>query len=833
MKKSKLLLMSYAGLAATLVLSACGPKKPKADTFTYRVYATALASNWNPHSWETNADSGVLGYLSEGFVSLAPKDTKNGVYQWVYDMATSITDVTRTSPQSLVKYLGLSADDADEFVDGLSDEDPGRLVYQIKLRPGLVWEDGTPINADSFIKSGELMLDPAMKNYRANLYISGESAIAGGLEYYNQGSRVFLDNYLVGLVGSEEDLVLKNGVFVQKTGDFGVYIALNEGLNYLDGYSLKDYVDSYGEAVFDMDVWAELLTKVKTGNEEDAFRLTLTEENLALFKSFLDNSTEWGETGDYWVSYAFVEKEFGAKTFDQVGLEKVDDLTFNYVMANPIDESQAFVSFSSTWLVHEAKYNQFKDTTGSLVTTKYGTKVDNTVSYGPYKLSSLQTDKQMVLVRNEKWHGYTKVDGVITSTTDFEVDGKKVKQYQADTVIIDKLTDEAAKQKFLSGELSEYAPTASELSDYTLSDALYQVDETYTMSLFFNTNLDALKGMDKNEQNQNSVVLSNKSFRKAFSLSIDRAELVTKTAAYKPAYSLMNNLYYYDVWNDPTSSYRRSEPAMQAITNLYGVEYGEDKAYKTLEEAYSSITGYNLTEAKLLMKEAHDALVADGIYVSGQPIKIRVAFKKGALESDDQAQIALLNKYINNAVQGSGFGAVTLEGVGGIEDRYAAVPAGKFAIGYGAWGGAAFYPFRNMQVYTDPDQYDINEAANWDPKTESLTITFEHDGETFTDKMTWQAWGNALTGSGKYALESNEFKLKVTAFMEEKFLDMYFRIPLAGSTASFLLSFQVSYITEEYNIMYDFGGFRLMEFNYSDAAWANFIKQNGGRIDYK
>lgn len=291
----------------------------------------------------------------------------------------------------------------------------------------------------------------------------------------------------------------------------------------------------------------------------------------------------------------------------------------------------------------------------------------------------------------------------------------------------------------------------------------------------------------------------------------------------------MNNLYHYDVWNDPQSSYRRSDPAMQAITNLYGVEYGPDKAYKTLEEAYNSINGYNLTEAKLLMKQAHDDLVAADLIDAGANIKIRVAYKKGALESDDFAQISLLNKYLNSAVQGSGFGTVQLEGVGNLEDRYGAVPAGKFAIGYGAWGGAAFYPFRNMQVYTDPDQYSLNEAANWDPTKETLTI--EVGGEDVT--MTWQDWGGALTGRGEFANADNETKLMITAILEEKFLDKYYRIPLAGSTSSFLLSFQVSYITEEYNIMYDFGGFRLMKFNYTDVQWADFVKQNGGRIDYK
>ena len=95
----------------------------------------------------------------------------------------------------------------------------------------------------------------------------------------------------------------------------------------------------------------------------------------------------------------------------------------------------------------QAVYDQHKDASGVLTVSKYGTKVENTMSYGPYKLASLQTDKQMVFERNENWWGYKNDKGVISSTSNFEVDGKVQRQYQADTVIIDKLTDEAAKQK--------------------------------------------------------------------------------------------------------------------------------------------------------------------------------------------------------------------------------------------------------------------------------------------------------------------------------------------------------------------------------------------------
>ena len=202
---------------------------------------------------------------------------------------------------------------------------------------------------------------------------------------------------------------------------------------------------------------------------------------------------------------------------------------------------------------------------------------------------------------------------------------------------------------------------------------------------------------------------------------------------------------------------------------------------------------------------------------------------RGSIDSAENNQMTLINKYINAAVEGSGFGPITLECVGNINDRYGAVPAGEFAIGYGAWGGAAFYPFRNMQVYCDPDQYSINEAADWDPKTETLTI--EIDGEPVT--MTWQAWSGALVGSGPYAGADFETKLNVLSKMEQDYLAKYYRIPLAGSTTCQLLAFKCSYYTEDYNIMYDFGGLRLLQFHYNDAEWAEFVASQNGELNYE
>ncbi|MBQ9729379.1 MAG: hypothetical protein IJV80_01045, partial [Clostridia bacterium] len=363
---------------------------------------------------------------------------------------------------------------------------------------------------------------------------------------------------------------------------------------------------------------------------------------------------------------------------------------------------------------------------------------------------------------------------------------------------------------------------------YKTSDRLLQADETYTMSFFFNSNVNSLKNMDANKGNKNSVVLSNPSFRKAFSLAVDRTDYAAATPGWKPTYALMNDVYYYNVFEDPKSVYRNTPQAMQAICNLYGVEYGEDQPYKTLEEGYRSVTGYNLTEARHLMKTACGELISSGLYGAGQEIKINVAWAKGELTADDKQQLAKMNAYLNAAIQGSGFGKITLEAKGNIPDRYGDVPKGEYAIGYGAWGGAAFYPFRNFQVYFDPDEYEINEAGCYDPTKETLTLLVGGQEKT----KTYQNWSKSMIGTGEYANADFTTKLEITAGLEEAFLGKYYRVPLAAMTTCSLLSYQADYYTQDYNVMYGYGGLRLMNYAYDDAEWSSYVKSEGGALSY-
>ena len=844
----KKLLAMLLALAMVLSLAACGttpagddttpagdgttdPAGPVIDVvegdFTYKTYTTALGSCWNPHTWDTNGDSAVMAYIETPLVTMSIDDSLNGVYQWVYLAATSVEDVTADNQADLTKY-------AVTLPEGQAVEDTtSGFVFEIKLNPEMKWENGEPINADTYIYSMKALLDPAMRNYRANLYYAGESAVAGGNTYYNSGAPIY--TAMVAPYGEGEDpdysYDLAAGI---EAGH--VYINTSTTDMTLAGYSLGELVNSYGAPAAD-----ELAA---ISDQENPYGYALvTPENLETVKALVGGclapfGMDWASMSEeeqnqllmeaLWVNAGEVSElaDYDAT----VGCYKVDDYTIRYVTQTQIDINYFLTSCTSNWIVYEDLYEAGKDTTGALVTTDYGTSLETTMSYGPYKMESLQDAKQMVFVQNENWYNYqTTESGYLYAVTDYLVDGEHVQQYQTTKVVIDVMDDDAAKQAFLKGELSDWAPSADDLPTYATSEQMYKAPETYTMSFFFNTDVDALKAMDTSLGNTNSVVLSNTNFRKAFSLAIDRDEFTGATAGYVPAYSMLNSLYYYDVYNDPTSSYRNSEPAMQAICNYYGVEYGEGTPYADLKAAYDSINGYNLTVAQELMKTACAELVEAGLYKEGDPIHIRIGWAKGAMTSSDNQQVALMQKYINQAVEGSGFGEITLEGVGNIPSRYDAVPNGEYAVGYGAWGGAAFYPFRNFQVYCDPDQYSINEAGCWDPKTTMLTLTV--NGEEIT--KSWQEWSGCMVGSGDLANESFETKLQILADLEENYLNFVYRIPLCSTSICSMLSYQCNYYTADYNIMYGFGGLELLTYNYTDAEWADYCAEQGNQLNYE
>ena len=134
-----------AALAVAMTASVCAVAAGCGDNsnaqpgqYTYRTATTALANNWNPHTWETNADQTVLLYLSQPFVDMSIKDSETGEYQWVYEMATKVTDVTKEHQSDLTKY-GVTLQEGKT-----AETTESGFVFEIALNPDAKWENATP-----------------------------------------------------------------------------------------------------------------------------------------------------------------------------------------------------------------------------------------------------------------------------------------------------------------------------------------------------------------------------------------------------------------------------------------------------------------------------------------------------------------------------------------------------------------------------------------------------------------------------------------------------------------------------------------------------------------
>ncbi len=870
MKQKKVIVLVAVVLVLVLSFSlfaACNKRNNDnaAATYTLHDYMGATPTNWNPHTWETNADSTIASYAEMGLVDVSI--AANGVdFEWVYEMADSITDVTS---QYTDKQLGGVAVVPEDVTEG--------QVYRIALNKNAKWANGEAITADTYVESMKRLLDPKMQNYRANTYYMGDTAIKNAKKYFNAGAPIYVP------VASDDGYVDIDSLDLE---DDSYYFSLSKA-SYFLGLSLDDLFGDTGYksywSTFDLPDFDED-GNLQYEEAEDGDYVLVDGEYLEydaenpehegldrydiVTYSFYDKYAEIGETpfgvikiddidtlidelaiingrfGDdnpeAWKEWVYYHDGYGAEyAWENVGLLKVDDYTIDYVLETGSASSEFYflVSMTSNWLVYAPLYDSLKSQVGELFTTTYGTSVDTYMSYGPYKLSSFQKDKQLKFEKNNQWYGWN--------------DGKHNGQFQTTDIVIDVVTNDAtAENMFLAGQIDSLGLNSTQLAKYRTSEYLQKTDQTYTFRFVFATDKTKLSALNAKYGGGNLKILSYSDFRQALSLSIDRTKFAAQaTGGYKPAYSLYSSLYYYDIENDTSSIYRRTDEAMQAICDLYNVAWGAGTNYPTLKEAYDSITGLDVAQAKALFQQAYTAAKEAGDYVDGDTVVIHcMASAAQELTEDDLAQERLLNEFVTAATVGTGLeGKVSFVFQCGSSTRYDDIAAGTIEMIRGAWGGAAFYPFSSIRVYTNPRYMKglnkVHESCGWDPRNVNLTLTYDFDKDGDEDEVTMnlEQWSDSING-GLYDEENDVWtvpayndpsaKLYIMAKLELSVLESYQCIPWATETACTLFSKKLHYATLDYNIMYGYGGIRLMTYNYSDAEWAAYVQSQGGTLNY-
>lgn len=126
-------------LTFTMVFSqtACGEdKEPGEDTYTYNTALADFPTNWSPFQYQTAIDDEILNYITEAFYVFDYNETKDGYKLVPGAAAAEPIDVT-------ADYVGSYA----------IEEGESARAWKIPLRDDLMWEDGTPIVAQDFVRS--------------------------------------------------------------------------------------------------------------------------------------------------------------------------------------------------------------------------------------------------------------------------------------------------------------------------------------------------------------------------------------------------------------------------------------------------------------------------------------------------------------------------------------------------------------------------------------------------------------------------------------------------------------------------------------------------------
>lgn len=800
---------------------------PVADsaTYTLNLATDVFPTNWNPFVYETNTAMECIGnYTTSALYYFDYNDTMDG-YALVPRMAVG-------EPEDI------TADYVGQY--GVEEGDTAK-VWKITLRDDLVWEDGTPITAQTFVRSAELLLDPVAKNSRADDHFYGGSfKLVNAKNYLYGGTTAFVNPMTQGytVYYSIEDMVLdENGVYTVDGNQVAFY--LNDGGEWgSDG--IQAYYDAYGAETFSVDgvdVFAEVIAPAADGDGlvlvTEEVRKALS-DMIAILHGATDEDSRAAAEGDYayqeWEEFCYTGENYEAIDFSEVGIFALSDYELCYALESPLEGFYLKYTLTDPCLVYEDLYLQCESVSDGVYNNTYGTSVDTYMSYGPYKLTGFQTDKEINLTRNDNFFGIT--------------DGK----YQTTNINIQYVADPSTRlQMFLSGQLDSYGLTADDMEAYSTSDWTYYATGASTFFVAMNPDMELLKtNQEALGANYNKTILTVKEFRQALSYSLNRAAFALAAApTNSAAYGVYSDLIIYNPETGDT--YRNTDEAKQVLVDFWGLtdEIGDGKMYADADEAIDSITGYNLSMAREYFDKAYDIAIEQGLMDEDDIIEIKIGmYNNGNFQT--KGVEFLQNNWIE-AVKGTKLeGKLTFTTDDTISDDFGgALRECRVDLLFGVgFTGSALDPYNLIQCYTTDDTLRYNVC--WDTENDMLTVnlngtdytasvadwTYTISGEKITITA---ADGTTSEFSAGTADDNATERFQILAALEGAVLERFELLPLINDNTASLESMQIKMYSEDYIFGVGFNGgdgVEYLTYNYNDAEWSEFVASQGGTLTY-
>lgn len=806
------------------------------STYTYEDYVSVLATNWNPHTFETNDDDYLTEYLRPGLYTfmfndeLHPVTDAEGNTKEPYTGYAIVPEMAAGDPVDVTEQVKA---DHPEF--GIPESATSGYAYTIDLNQKATWDDGTPITADDYVESMKRLLDPAMMNYRATDYYAQNMCVAGAEQYSKGGTTTYEYNTydLADLTVGED------GQYVNPDGQ-KMYVAMTIGCEQLGGDALQDYIDNYGEDSFDTSKWQTLVDATT-----DAGVAPLTAETLDALTTTITGNEAWGETdGSTIPMYLVYAEEWAEFPWENVGLYKSGDYQITLVLSKALSGFNLYYSLTTNWLVKTDLYDAGITESNGLKTTNYCSSVETTASYGPYKLASYQSGKALQLVRNENWYGYTDGQHEYVDPTD----GQTYQMYSTDVINCQVVEESAtAKMMFLKGQLMSYALTADDMTTYRQSEYAHNNPKETVFFLILNGYKDAINNReaasDFDQKTTDLQTMTLLSFRKAVAVTYDK-ELFAATIspARSGAYGIIGNTYIYDP--ETGATYRSTDQAKQVLCDFYSVDTSK---YANLDEAVASITGYDPEAAKELYKQAFDEAIAagyitdeDGDGISDQTVTIEYCM---SVDSDFMTKtVDYLNEKMAEVTTGTPFAGKVkfVKSAPYGNDWNTKIKNGLSDTVLAGWTGSKMNPFSLTDLYVNPSyQYD----ASWFVSdTVNMTLTVPVNGTPTEVTMNIHKWSDALNGTtvNEGGVDYNfgegqadvETRLSIMAGIEGKVLETYDYLPMLQDGSIFLLTQKAYYVVDEFNPVLAYGGLAYLKYNYNDAEWNAYVTEQGGELSY-